>query len=86
MYGEPQNKAVKHAAVQRLCGGIAIALLLYAFVKSDWPLLLGAGAVLLGSLPQYLVLLRIDLPKPLCAFLRAFSLTVLVGAILIAML
>lgn len=84
MYGEPQDRAAKHAAVQRLCDCIALALLLYGFVADDLPLLLGVGAILAGSLPRYLALLRIDVPKPLCDALRAFSLTVLAGAIVLS--
>lgn len=81
MYGEPQDRAAKHAAVQRLCDCIALALLLYAFSVNDLPLVLGAGAVLLGSLPRYFAALRIGLPQPFLRGLRAFSLTVLAGAI-----
>lgn len=81
MYGEPQDRSAKHAAVRRLCDCIALALLLYALAADDLPLLLGAGAILLGSLPRYFVLLHIGLPQPFLRGLRAFSLTVLAGAI-----
>lgn len=81
MYGDPQDRSAKHAAVQRLCDCIALALLLYAFVADDLPLLLGASAILVGSLPRYIASLRINLPQPFLRGLRAFSLTVLLGAI-----
>lgn len=84
MCGESWGRLARHVVVQRLCDCIALILLLYGSAVDDLLLLLGSGAVLIGSLSRYLALLCIDLPKPLCGALRAFSLTVLSGAIFLS--